>query len=88
MYPSQERFKWIPPTVREDMDRSKKKEDKNPDCLHVESAAVNSSDFFLRLQLSGQWKRCLSLGAPLLMLILALPLDKEGEEIHRLPFLT
>lgn len=70
------------------MDRCKQKEDKNPDSLHVDSAAVNPSVFFLRLKPSGQWKRCPSLGAPLLMLILALPLDKEGEEIHWLPFLT
>lgn len=38
---------------------------------------MNSSGFFLRLQLSGHWKRYPGLGT-LLLLILVLPLDKGG----------
>lgn len=38
--------------------------------------ALSSCDFFLRRRLSGQWERCSA--APPPVLILALPLDKEG----------
>lgn len=69
------------------MDRSEQEEDENPDRLHGDSAAVNSSDFFLGLRLRGKWKRCPSSGAPLLVPIWELPLDKEGEEIDWLPLL-
>lgn len=72
----------VSPTWHEDVCRCTQKQDQNADGLHDDSPAVNSSDFF---QPSGQWKRCPSSSAPLL--ILALPLDKEGEEIHWLPFL-
>lgn len=58
-----------------------------------------SYDFSRRLELVGnlqpkakklpqKLKRCPSPGPLSLMLIFALPLDKEGEEIHWLPFLT
>lgn len=50
------------PTWSEDMDACKQNEDKNPDSLHGDPAAENSSDFFVGLQPSGQWKRCPSSG--------------------------
>lgn len=67
------------------MDRREEKEHDNPEGLHGVSGTTNPSDFFLTLQPSGQVEK---VSKPGCSTILALPLDKEGEEIHWFPFLT